>query len=189
MDLIVEYDSMKDQYDIRIDLEIDGLAVYSKKACISEIIDQDTAVEYMLHDMLMSAMKMVSEAKMPELIKQFKGAIKDKSESYNYHGTINGHSVKFGSAVTNVIDPKAMSFSDAHHFYIPDFLSKYVDLNQKVDLPKQFWVEGKEKYFVGVTLSNAIQYLNDSQHWSFDQIADWLETLDIDIDINWEGGE
>lgn len=44
----------------------------------------------------------------------------------------------------------------------------------------------KELYATGypLPLSTIIQHLNDSDHhWTREQIADWLETLDIDINI------
>lgn len=63
---------------------------------------------------------------------------------------------------------------------IPNLSKSCSALNEVVSFPSGCAWRGKD------TVSNIIQHLNDREGWSREAIADWLESLDIDLSVNYE---
>jgi hypothetical protein len=70
-----------------------------------------------------------------------------------------------------------------YHYTESDQFSKLANdlpgVREHVSLPCE--CVNKPVFSRKVTLRNAIIHLNDKDRWTRDQIADWLESLDIDL--------
>lgn len=197
----VVYDAPRDWYEITLDMEIEGIPVTNKTVSTSEIIDSygSKILEYEAEQMMMNAMKLMSEALMPQAMNQIAKGIeeskKNPGEAYPNKKFINGISVKYGKQVTSISNPDEMDWVDDDNGQsVRNLLGQYIDLKQRVSVTQSALEdagvdEDYQETYRDVSLGDAIIFLNDDAKWSYEQIADWLETLDVDIALNLKGGE
>jgi hypothetical protein len=80
----------------------------------------------------------------------------------------------------------AMSTPESNHLSSPTALkNKLKDAQVKVLCPAKDCVTGTSTYGTPLhtTVWSMIQHLNDRHKWKREDIADWLETLDLDLTI------
>lgn len=107
-----------------------------------------------------------------------------RMHSHALHNLMNGYA--YGGMISPEAKTMQLNYADSPYDYDPGFsvLSrKLPGISKRVSHPSHNYDEAACKHRKRTNLWYLVQHLNDHHKMTRDEIADWVETLDIDINF------
>lgn len=171
---------------LQVDVYYNGKELHNKDAFTKEIL-HDAPVDAIKKQVEMDIMQAVSEIVMDNIgddtLDKVVDQLKDPSEYINKASISDDDDFWLSEYVSE--GNKNLEGQSV----VEDLLAVCPGLHEVIEIPKKRFPSKEWPANDKAEVREIVIWMNDILHMSFNEIADWLETLDTDLSIELEGGE